>query len=148
MTWRDRKYYVFWEYVGRPRYPAFNAYAPYWLPHFSTLSLKRHDFRKTSVGYKTFVVILSTNFVWNISHSKGNWARYDQKCIFWSSCKVPVTLSDLHETWIFSKDFLERMKCRISLKSFPSEQNCSMRTEKRDTHDEANSRFSIFCERA
>jgi len=23
-----------------------------------------------------------TTFVWNIFHSKKNWARYDQKCIF------------------------------------------------------------------
>ena len=27
------------------------------------------------------VLISSTTFLWNISHSKKNWARYDQKCI-------------------------------------------------------------------
>jgi len=27
------------------------------------------------------VLIFSTSFVWNISHSKKKWARYDQKCI-------------------------------------------------------------------
>ena len=27
-------------------------------------------------------LIFSTTFVWNITHSKKNWARYDQKCIW------------------------------------------------------------------
>ena len=27
------------------------------------------------------VCILSPIFVWNVSHSKLNWVRYDQKCI-------------------------------------------------------------------
>jgi len=35
------------------------------------------------------VLIFSTTFVWNISHYKENWARYDQKCVLifkWSTC--------------------------------------------------------------
>ena len=35
---------------------------------------------------------LSTNFVWKISHSKKNRARYDHKCVFVFSCKVPVII--------------------------------------------------------
>jgi hypothetical protein len=34
------------------------------------------------------VLIFSTNAVWNISHSKMNWARYDHKYLYWSSCTV------------------------------------------------------------
>jgi len=49
--------------------------------YFSTLSNKRHDFRKKVVEYKRCVSVFSTWFVWNISHSKKNWARYDNKCI-------------------------------------------------------------------
>ena len=30
-------------------------------------------------------------FVWNISHSKKNWLRYNQN-VNWSSCKVPIIL--------------------------------------------------------
>jgi hypothetical protein len=37
-----------------------------------------HDFRKKSSEHKMCVLITST-FVWNISHSKNNWARYYHK---------------------------------------------------------------------
>jgi len=43
---------------------------------FPTLSHKRHNFRKKVTEHKMRVLIFSTNSVWNISHSKNNWARY------------------------------------------------------------------------
>jgi hypothetical protein len=58
------------------------------LQHFSTLSHKRHDFRRKVTEHKICVSSFSTTFVWNIFHSKKNWARYDQKCILvfmWST---------------------------------------------------------------
>jgi hypothetical protein len=42
---------------------------------FSSLSHKRHDFRKTVIEPKMCVLIFSTSFVRNISHYK-NSARY------------------------------------------------------------------------
>jgi len=57
------------------------------VPYSSTLSHKRHDFRKYVIKHKMCVSIFLTMSVWNISHSK-NWTRYDQN----SSCKVPVIL--------------------------------------------------------
>jgi hypothetical protein len=51
------------------------------LQYFSTLSHKRHDFRNDVIEHKMCVVIFSTAFVWNISHCKMNWARYDYKCM-------------------------------------------------------------------
>jgi len=52
------------------------------LLYFSTLSHKRHDFRKKKViEYKIDVLIFSTAFVRNISHTLNKWARYDKKCI-------------------------------------------------------------------
>jgi hypothetical protein len=43
------------------------------LQYFSTLSQKRHDFRNKKVTeHEMRVLIFSTTFVWNISHSKDN----------------------------------------------------------------------------
>jgi len=46
----------------------------------STFFPKRHDFEKKKIEHEMFVLIFSTTFVWNISHSKKNSARYDHKC--------------------------------------------------------------------
>ena len=43
------------------------------IPYFSTLSHKRHDFRKKKIiECKAYVLIFSTTFVRNIFHSKKN----------------------------------------------------------------------------
>jgi hypothetical protein len=125
------------------------------LQYFSTLShtLRTFDRKLSKVKY---VLILFTNFVWNISYFNKNWAKYD-KNIHMSSCKYPLFLSDFSETWIFSTDFGIILKYKISWKSDQWGQSCSMcsdrltdgRTDKQtDRHDEANSRFSQFWERA
>ena len=62
------------------------------LQYFSTLTHKRQDFRKTVTEYKTCILTSCTTFVWNISHYKKNWARYD-KNIYWSLYKVPFILA-------------------------------------------------------
>ena len=50
------------------------------LKYFPTFSHKRHNFLKKKVTeYKMCVLILSITFVWDISHSKKKWARYDKK---------------------------------------------------------------------
>ena len=75
------------------------------LQTISTLSHKRHNFRKEITEYKMCVLIFSTCFVWNISHSKKNWTRYDQKMCIGVYVKSPLLLSGINETWIFSTDF-------------------------------------------
>ena len=50
------------------------------LLHFFPLSQKRHAFRKTVIGHKMSVLIFSTYFIQNISHSKKNSLRYFQNC--------------------------------------------------------------------
>jgi len=45
------------------------------LKYFSTLSHKRHHFRKKVIENEMCVLIVSTTFVWNISHAKKNWER-------------------------------------------------------------------------
>jgi len=77
-------------------YPKCSAHEPYchmwpaWLynnfPHY----LIKAQFFKKVTEHEMCVLILSTIFFWNISHSKKKWAKCDQK-LYWSSCKVPVT---------------------------------------------------------
>jgi hypothetical protein len=66
------------------------------------------------------VLIISTTFVWNTSHSK-KWARYDQKCIMVFHVKYPLLLIDINETW-FCKRILEKYS-NIKFHKNPSSEN-------------------------
>jgi len=37
--------------------------------------------KKNIIEYKMCIVIFSASFIWNVSLSKNNLARYDKKCI-------------------------------------------------------------------
>ena len=154
----SNEYYISWAFVCSLSYPTCNALASHRhlrsaicsaLQYFSTLSHKRCDFRIKGTENKICVLIFSTTFVWNISHSKKKWAWYDKKMCIGLHVKYPLFLSDFNKTWIFSTGFRKIFKYKISWKYVQWEPSCSMRTEgKTDRHDEANSRFSQFCERA
>ena len=51
------------------------------------------------------VLIFSTTFIWNISHSKNKSARYFHKHEKRCHVKYSLFLSDFNENWIFSTDF-------------------------------------------
>jgi len=86
---------IFWVCVCILRYPACNAHEPYcylWFPGlyriFPHYLIKDTIFDKDVIDYKLCVLIFYTTSVWNISHSKKSWARYDKKCKFifmWST---------------------------------------------------------------
>ena len=63
-------------------------------PYFSH---KRHDFREKVVDQEMFVLVFSTTFVKNISHSKKNSAKHCRKCqnVY---IKYPLFLPDFNET--------------------------------------------------
>jgi hypothetical protein len=65
---------------------------------------------------------------------------------YWSPCNYPLFLSDFNENLIFFRDFRKIRKYKISRKS-PIESRVVL-CGRTDRHDEANSRFSQFCERA
>jgi hypothetical protein len=58
-------------------------------------------------------LLFSTTFVWNISHSKKNWARYDHVYMYMYiglQVKYPLFLSDFDTNWIFRTEFRTLVK--------------------------------------
>jgi hypothetical protein len=92
-------------------YLACNAHAPYchlWparlcsiFPHFL---LNGRIFEKC-FGHKIRVWLFSVTFVWNISHSKKNWAGSDKKLRIDFYVKCQLFLSDINETWFYRQIF-------------------------------------------
>jgi len=92
------------------------------------------------------VLIFSTTFVWNISHSKKNWARCDQKCIsvfIYDARYYCLILLKLE----FSRQFFE-IYSNIKRHENPTSGSRVVPYGQMDRHDEANSRSSQFLESA
>jgi len=92
----EKQYYIFWVCSFSFRYPACNAHVPYfhlWPARLYSMFplINGPIFGRKKKLSKIIFFIFSTIFIWNISHSKKNWARYDCK-LCWSSRKVPVIL--------------------------------------------------------
>ena len=89
------------------------------------------------------------SFVLNISHSKKNCGRYDQKYIFALHAKYTLFLSDFSETWIFLISFTKILKSKFyeNLSIWGRIDPCPRGYWRTDRHDEANSRFSRLWER-
>jgi hypothetical protein len=142
------------------------------LKYFSTFSHKRHDILKKFNKQKmcVFIFIFSTPLFRKLSHSRKNWARYDNN-EYWSSCKVPLTLilltwrirwapnnaskwqmgfnsvfkglilSDFNQILIFSTDFRKILKYKIQYISV--QWSRVVPRGRTDRHDKAN-RFSQY----
>jgi hypothetical protein len=81
------------------------------LPYFSTLFLKRHDFREKFIVRTTYFWIFSTTFAWNISHSKDNSA------ICYHKCMKTFILSTRYSYYVVMKlefpwQIVEKYKCQ------------------------------------
>ena len=80
------------------------------------LSHKRYDFRKKRVIEHTFVLTISTNFVWNTSYSKKNWVRCDIYIYIALPVPYQLFLSCCKDTWIFPTHFRKILKCIVFMK--------------------------------
>ena len=62
------------------------------------------------------LIFSKTFFFWNLSHSKKNWARYDQKCVLvfiWSTCcSCQILMKHEFSPHIFEKRSSNFMKIR------------------------------------
>jgi len=91
------------------RYPAYNAHASYYLwPSPLYTIFPRCLINGTIFANKlmnTKCVFWFPLQLWNIFHSKKNWARCDKKMYIGLYVKCPLFLSDFNETWIFSTVF-------------------------------------------
>ena len=150
LQWKRNKYYIFWVRIGSFRYPARNAHAPYchlsparsttFFRIISWTSGKRCWTRKVCFDFLY-------NSVWNISHSKTKWSRYDQKRILVSTFQVPVILVRFLMKLEFSRQIFEKYSS-IKFNESPSSGRWVVPCEKTDRHAEANSRCTQFCGRA
>ena len=108
------------------------------LQNFPTLSRKRYDFRGKVTEHKMCVLTFSTTFVWNISHSKKNSARYCHKCIL-----AFVLLSDCNES-SFARQIKKKPKILNFMKILPVGAEFFLTGGRTDSRYEANCRFSQF----
>jgi hypothetical protein len=98
-------------------------------PYFSTLSHKRHDFKKKRYWTKMCVLIFSTTFVCNISHYKKDWVRHLSWMYMALHVKYPLSFSNFYKTSIFSTDVRKIPKHQISWKFTLWQPSCSMQTD-------------------
>jgi hypothetical protein len=86
---------------------------------------------KKVIQHETCILIFSTAFLWNISHSEKNSARYYHKFTWVFMQSTLYSCQICNETWIFIADFRKRLKCQISWKFNQRQPKCSMRKDGR-----------------
>jgi FtsH-binding integral membrane protein len=109
--------------------------------NFSILSLKRQDFRKKDTEYKMCVLIFSTTFVWNISHSKKNWERYEQN-VYSSAAFTEICSTLSHKLHDFRKKFTE---IKMSILIFTTTFACNIPHSKKNWARYDQKCISVCC---
>ena len=120
---------------------------PLWLHHiFWRYLINGAIFGKKVAEHKMCVLIFSTTFVWTISHS-ASWCHKCKNNLMKNNRYFCLILMKIE----FSGQFLEKVS-NIKFNQNPSSGSrcvlCVQTDGLTDRHDEANSHFSQFCQRA
>jgi len=116
------------------------------LQYFSTFSHKRHDFRNKNLLSTKCVFWFSLQRLYEAFFILRRIKRGMIKNAYCSSCTIPVILVQL----LWNVNFVDRLSANNQISNFmkicpvgPELFHAGGRT---DRHDDANSRFSQFCE--
>ena len=112
--WQSIKCQIFWvcacilalitQHAKHMRFVIFPSVSCPALQNYFKLSHKQRDFWKKVTDHKMCVLIFSATFIWNISHSQKNSARYYRKRTY---ANYPSFLSNFNQIWIFWQIFGE-----------------------------------------
>jgi len=118
----EEQYYIFWVCICKLSYPACNVHVPHchlwpvqlyiFFHIISLIAKKKKKNQSHNVCFDFLYKSISNN-----SHSKKNWARYDQKTYIGVQVKYLLFLSDFIKTWIFLTAYWKIHKHQKSWKS-------------------------------
>jgi hypothetical protein len=117
------RYFTYSEYVSvalfiscttRMRHILLPSAACLALPYFPTISHKRYDCREKCIECRSYVLIFSTIFIRNISHSNKNSAIYYHKCTQFFMQITRYSFQIFFETCSFSTKIRKILKCQLS----------------------------------
>ena len=119
------------------------------LKNFSTLSHKRHDFRKKKIIAYEICFDFLNNFIGKVSYHKRTEQDTIKMCIGLHVI-YPLFLSDCNENLTFLTDFRKKKNNEITnlMKISPVGAEPFHEEGRTDRHNEANICFYKFCERA
>ena len=158
LQWKNNAYYVFWVCVCtllcnmECAFAILSFVACPTLQYFSTLSHKRHDFRKKKkVLYNTNCVLIFSTTLSGIFCLQRRIERDMSKMYIGRHVKFSLFLSCINETWIFSTAVQKYSYNKLHESPFSNElfyadrrtdgQTDGQRNRRTDRHNEANCRF-------
>jgi len=156
----EKQYYLFWVCVCSLSYPACNTHVPHFVVisclsvclcqfFFSHYLLNAMIFGKKVIEHKMCVLILLTAFIWSISHSKKDWARYYYKrtCVhvkYTFSCRILLKL-ELIDKLLKNTQLPNLIKILlVGAELSHADGQTGDRQTDGHTHDEINNRSSQF----